>query len=50
MDALFGLCRKRSAGVSEREPLFRGIFFEDQLEVDTFVANYGSTDAVHDKV
>ena len=31
MDALFGLCRKRSAGVSVRKPLFEGVFFEDQI-------------------
>ena len=50
MDALFGLCRKRSAGVSVRKPLFEGVFFEDQAEVDSFVANYESADKPNEKV
>ena len=50
MDALFGLCRKRSAGVSEREPLFKDIFFENQVKVYAFVSTYSSTYTVHDKV
>lgn len=37
MDALFGLPRKKSAGVSLRQPLHGMLFFEGQDEVDTFV-------------
>ena len=39
MDALFGLPRKRSAGVSHREPLFENLIFCDQLSVDQFVVD-----------
>ena len=39
MDALFGLPRKKSAGVSYREPIQGGIFFEEQSSLDEFVAN-----------
>ena len=38
MDALFGLPRKKSAGVSHRDPLLKDVFFYDQLEVDRFVS------------
>lgn len=38
MDALFGLPRKKSAGVSHRDPLFNELFFCDQSVVDQFVA------------
>lgn len=37
MDALFGLPRKRSAGVSYRDPLHRELFFCKQPPVDLFV-------------
>lgn len=40
MDALFGLPRKKSAGVSHRKPLFGNLFFHDQSEVDLFVSEY----------
>ena len=34
----FGLPRKKSAGVSHRDPLLKDVFFYDQLEVDRFVS------------
>ena len=37
MDALFGLPRKKSAGISHREPLFQDLVFCDQSTVDQFV-------------
>lgn len=40
MDALFGLCRKKSAGSSVRPPLNGSLLFAEQGEVDNFVANY----------
>lgn len=40
IDALFGLCRKKAAGISVRDPLQQGTFFEDQSDVDTFVSEY----------
>ena len=50
MDAVFGLCRKKSAGTSVRPPLFAGLFFEEQATVDDFVINYDSSDQLIDKV
>ena len=50
MDAIFGLCRKKSAGLSHRPPLFGGMFFEDQEIVDKFVNDYDSADHIMDKV
>lgn len=50
MDAMFGLCRKKSAGESHRPPLFSGVFFEDQEGVDQFVESYDSADKIMDKV
>ena len=38
MGALFGLPRKKSAGVSHRKPLLKDVFFYDQSEVDRFVS------------
>ncbi len=38
MDALFGLPRKKSAGVSFRNPLHADLVFCDQFSVDQFVA------------
>ena len=40
---------KKSAGISERPPLFNGIFFEIQEDTDAFVANYSSADRILDK-
>ena len=37
MDALFGLPRKKAAGVSYREPLHGDLFFNNQSAVDQFV-------------
>ena len=34
MDGLFGLPRKKSAGVSYQEPLLGSLFFGDQFIVD----------------
>lgn len=39
MDALFGLPRKKMAGVSYREPLHGDLLFCDQSQVDQFVAD-----------
>ena len=38
MDALFGLPRKKSAGVSYKAPLLGNLFLGDQSSVDQFVA------------
>ncbi len=38
MDALFGLPRKKSAGVSFRNPIHADLIFYDQFSVDQFVA------------
>ncbi len=43
MDALFGLPRKKSAGTSHREPLFRNLYFAPQKEVDDFVNQYSGS-------
>ena len=43
MDALFGLPRKKSAGVSYREPLLGNLFFGDQSSVDQFVSESQKT-------
>lgn len=40
MDAIFGLPRKKSAGSSYRDPLYKDLFFSNQLIVDEFVASY----------
>ena len=37
MDALFGLPRKKSAGISHRDPLFGDLIFREQASVDEFV-------------
>ncbi len=50
MDAVFGLCRKKSSGASVRSPLFSGLFFEEQKAVDDFVSNYDLSSQVMDKV
>ena len=41
MDAIFGLPRKKSAGISFRPPLHQVLFFHDQKEVDQFVIEHG---------
>jgi len=43
MDALFGLPRKKSAGISFRDPLHGNLFFGDQAAVDEYVSSYRST-------
>ena len=45
MDALFGLCRKKSAGKSVRKPLSGTLMFADQNAVDEFVLDYASRKA-----
>lgn len=51
MDALFGLPRKKSAGISYRDPLHGELFFCSQPEVDQFVADSGKTKSkYHSKV
>ena len=47
MDALFGLCRKKSAGSSIREPLNGTLFFLKQDDVDKFVSEYGQQKVKH---
>ena len=42
LDALFGLPRKKSAGVSCRPPILGKLFFYDQELVDEFVSEEGS--------
>ena len=37
MDALFGLPRKKSAGISYSEPLNENLYFLFQVEVNKFV-------------
>ena len=39
MDALFGLPRKKMAGVSHRQPLHGSLLFCEQSLVDQFVAD-----------
>ena len=39
-DALFGLCRKKAAGMSVRPPLHKGVMFESQEEVKAFINGY----------
>ena len=40
LDAVFGLCRKVSAGKSIHPPLSGTLIFEDQSQVDNFVDSY----------
>ena len=49
-DALFGLCRKKHAGVSVRPPLYGNTYFENQDEVDRFVGDYDSSGSSLQKV
>lgn len=39
MDGLFGLPRKKSAGISYRQPLLGSLYFCDQHAVDEYVAS-----------
>lgn len=50
LDAVFGLCRKKSAGASVRPPLFSNVFFENQEQVDHHVCTYDLSRHVMDKV
>ena len=40
IDGLFGLCRKKKAGKSVRDPLHNDRLFKNQANVDDFVARY----------
>ncbi len=42
-DALFGLPRKKAAGISHKDALHGSVFFGDQNEVDEYVASYNTT-------
>ena len=48
IDALFGLPRKKSAGVSYREPLLGNLYFGNQSAVDQFVDESGKVKSQHD--
>lgn len=50
MDALFGLPRKKAAGISHRQALHGAIFFQDQSSVDSFVSNFHEARYSHNKV
>lgn len=50
VDANFGLCRKKAAGRSVREPLHKGTYFLPQSVIDDYVKSYGSTGAITQKV
>ena len=43
MDALFGLPRKKSAGVSYRDPVNGHLLFYNQAIVDEYVSTYCTT-------
>lgn len=45
IDALFGLCRKKSAGSSVHGPSSGTIIFDDQLEVNSFLESDSCTRA-----
>ena len=45
MDGLFGLPRKKSAGVSHRDAVHGNLFFYDQALVDDCVNNAGNTNS-----
>ena len=49
MDALFGLPRKKAAGVSVRPPLTGNLFFEDQIAVDEYVSMHSKEKVVTTK-
>lgn len=49
-DALFGLSRKKHAGVSVRPPLYGTTFFDNQDDVDEFVRKYDLSCSSSDKV
>ena len=50
MDALFGLPRKKSAGVSYRDPLHGCLFFHNQSAVDEFVAESKQLKSTHVRI
>ena len=43
MDAVFGLPRKRSAGLSYRDPVNGHLLFYDQAILDEYVSTYQTT-------
>ena len=48
MDALFGLPRKKSSGMSISHPLLESLMFHDQLSVDEFVSETRESTAKSD--
>ena len=50
IDALFGLCRKKAAGASVRNPLSNSRMFESQSEVNAFVDGYSYAKTTSPKV
>ena len=50
MDAIFGLCRKKSAGKSVYGPLSGTTVFENQTEVDLFVNSQSNSERSHSEV
>ncbi len=47
LDGIFGLPRKKAAGLSYREPVHGPLFFCDQHSVDEYVNSYSITKKVH---
>jgi len=47
LDGIFGLPRKKAAGLSHREPVHGPLFFHDQHTVDEFVNSYSIAKKVH---
>ena len=47
IDALFGLPRKKAAGISYREPLLGNVYFGNQSAVDQFVNESGKAKSQH---
>ena len=45
-DALFGLPRKKSSGMSVLEPVRSGFMFAEQQNVDNFVNNYQNRNSI----
>lgn len=48
MDAIFGLPRKKSAGISCRSPLHGALFFGDQATLDEFVVGNAEKKPIKD--
>ncbi len=48
MDGLLGLPRKKSAGISHRQPLHENLFFQDQTKVDSFACDSAPKKTTYD--